>query len=708
MAQRSGGSGYFVTFVARWCPEYTDIFANHARNDIVESLKDLGPDTQYDDTGALIDPVYEDYIAPQTNCQPLPGWKFTLGTGYETRAVTGDWGSLSKVTNPFDTSIVTQASTPLLDTSAEPVPGKTLAGATTIELTNEERAQSSSSDQLWAQGGIPTDPVLAQTFPGPEYGFGTLRCATDNLNGDNVEFIFFPAGVTHVFCYAFYVKPPPTTGLITIRKQVVGAPAGANPSFPFNGDISFDPHGFQLTDGGSIDFWRAGGSTWTVTEGAVDGYSLESLDCSSAAGTSTFQYSASTAHISLAALDHVTCTYTNRYIPPSGGLTIRKITRGGVGTFSYTVTPSSGAGETHRARATTIEPNVPVNAEPSLVTLAPGTYTIRERAPTSPDGRWRLRSVTCNDVSRSTTRPTQVTIRSGVEVTCLFTNTFMPRGSISLAKITEGNIGNTTFQVTPVTGKPAHYVQLAVSSRIGVSVDAVPASPSDATDHLRLGAYRIIEQHPHDIPAGGWTLTQVECNGVVVPFDQGTVVVTLRRSHPSARCVFTDTFTRTPPPQPPPEPPAPPPPEPPAPPGANLDQPSEPYADLSVTKHASPATVTRGQIVTYRIAVTNHGPDDAARVVLNDQPLGSGVLVSVHTDVGSCHVSLPLVCQLGTLKPGAKAHITVRVRLGTRSSRFTNRSVVGTATYDPNLSNNVARTTITVLPPPPPPPSGLG
>lgn len=73
MAQRSGGSGYFVTFVARWCPEYTDIFANHARNDIVESLKDLGPDTQYDDTGALIDPVYEDYIAPQTNCQPLQG-----------------------------------------------------------------------------------------------------------------------------------------------------------------------------------------------------------------------------------------------------------------------------------------------------------------------------------------------------------------------------------------------------------------------------------------------------------------------------------------------------------------------------------------------------------------------------------------------------------------------------------------------------------
>ena len=131
---------------------------------------------------------------PQTNCQPLPGWQFTLGTGYESRAVTGDWGSLSKVTGAYDTSIVTQDSTPLLDDDASPVPDTTVAGATTIELTDAQRAQANNPDQLWAQGGTPTDPVLAQMYPGPEYGFGTLRCATDNLNGDNVEFIYFPAG----------------------------------------------------------------------------------------------------------------------------------------------------------------------------------------------------------------------------------------------------------------------------------------------------------------------------------------------------------------------------------------------------------------------------------------------------------------------------------------------------------------------------------
>ena len=102
------------------------------------------------------------------------------------------------------------------------MPGVHLAGATTIQLTDDQRRQASNPSRLWAQGGVPGDPVLANKFPGPEFAFGTLRCASDNLNGDNVEFIYFPAGVTHVFCYGIYVKPPPTSGTITIRKQVTG------------------------------------------------------------------------------------------------------------------------------------------------------------------------------------------------------------------------------------------------------------------------------------------------------------------------------------------------------------------------------------------------------------------------------------------------------------------------------------------------------
>jgi hypothetical protein len=89
----------------------------------------------------------------------------------------------------------TESSTPLLDENGFPVGNDRVTGATTIELTPQERQQASTGAQLWAQGGTPSDPVLTGKFPGPEYAFGALRCATDNLNGDNVEFIYFPAGV---------------------------------------------------------------------------------------------------------------------------------------------------------------------------------------------------------------------------------------------------------------------------------------------------------------------------------------------------------------------------------------------------------------------------------------------------------------------------------------------------------------------------------
>ena len=704
------GSGYFVTFAARVCPDYTDIFANKARNNIVESLKDLGPDTQYGTSGVLVNPAYED-MPPQTLCQPLPGWQFTLGTGYESRAVTGVWGSLSKVTNAYNTQIVTQDSTPLLNDSAQALPGMTVAGATTVELTSDQRAQASKSS-LWVQGGLPTDPVLAQTYPGPEYGFGTIRCATDNVNGDNVEYVFFPTGVRHVFCYAYYVKPPPTTGVITIRKQVTGTPAGANPAFPFNGSISFDPTGFQLKDGGSMTFYRAGGSSWTVTEGPVDNYKVASLVCVNAAGSpvSTFDISGGTATIHLAALGNVTCTYTNQFVPPPGGLTIHKITQGGVGQFMFDVTPVSG-GASQTVTATTTQQNVPVNAVPSLVSLAPGTYTIDEHQPVTSKGDWHLDSVTCNAVRRSTTRSFQVTIITGQQLTCVFTNSFTPAGSISIAKVTEGALGTVGFVVQPLQGKAAQYLQSATTTAQGTPADATPRTPADATDHLALGSYRVIEETPASTPAGAWQLVSIVCNSQLLGFGQGATVVNLTPAQPSARCVYTDLFTPTPPPEPGPEPPEPLPPEPtPKPtPGPNPDEPSATWTDLSVKKTASPPTAVVGGVVTYRITVRNHGPNAATRVVVDEHPAAGAVVVSAHSSAGRCAVShklVPVLCQLGTVKSGAKVTITVRARVTRQSPRYKNTVAVGTATYDPTLTNNVAHATVAVVAPPPP--IGLG
>ena len=105
--------------------------------------------------------------------------------------------------------------------------GTSIAGATTIELSSEQAKLAAKSSSLWIQGGTPTDPVLAGVPAfADQFGFGALRCAIDNLNGDNVEWIQYPAGGRHVYCYAYYVTPPPTSGTIVIRKQVSDPPAG--------------------------------------------------------------------------------------------------------------------------------------------------------------------------------------------------------------------------------------------------------------------------------------------------------------------------------------------------------------------------------------------------------------------------------------------------------------------------------------------------
>jgi len=155
------GGDLLVTVAARSCPSYTDITGNLARNDIQESLRDLGPDTPYV-SGEPINPVKE--ADNQPNCTPISNWRFTLGTGIG-GAVKGTWGSLSFVSHPFSTSVVTQPSTPMLDDQGQPVSGQSIAGAVTFEL-NQDEQEAASHHGLWIQGGTVDDPVLDQLYPG--------------------------------------------------------------------------------------------------------------------------------------------------------------------------------------------------------------------------------------------------------------------------------------------------------------------------------------------------------------------------------------------------------------------------------------------------------------------------------------------------------------------------------------------------------------
>jgi hypothetical protein len=529
---------YTVTLAARSCPSYTDITANRARNNIMESLRDLGGDTPY--TGD--EPVSPSVEAEaQPNCTPITNWHFTFGNGIAGQ-VTGPWGALSTVSNPEPSPPATLASTPLLDDQGDPT-GQQIAGAVTVTLTAAQVEQAEQHN-LWIQGGLATDPVENSQFP-DTYGFGALRCAADNVNGDNVEWVGFPQGSTNVFCFAYYVTPPPTSGTIVVTKQV---PQGNTDTqtFDFTGNTSYEPDGaFSLgvVDGApaSQTFIRAaGGAPWTVDEDVPVNWQLTDLTCVSGDGDSTTTTTGTLATIDLAAGDTVTCTYTDAPLPPAA-LTIEKVSYGGVGTFPFTITGGQAPVD---VSATTTVPGVAVDTGPTTLS-DPGQYTITEDLPTATGGAWTLTSVTCDGTDETPVDDAvTITVAQGDEPVCTFTDTFDPDGVIAISKVMNGALGDADF----VIGSDAFPGQ-SLYQTASPTAEGVPAlATGDASDQLPLGTYSIEELVPSGGDPTGWSLDDVTCNGSTTPVTAGVVTVTLTAAEPTADCTFTDSYSAPVPP----------------------------------------------------------------------------------------------------------------------------------------------------------------
>ena len=683
-----------VTIAARFCDEYTDIFGNRARNNIMESLRDLGPDTPYSDDLAAdpVRPEKED-LPPQSACKPLPNWKFVLGRGYRSRAVSGPWGSLSIVTGAFSTDITTKASTPLLNNAGQDT-GDTIAGAVTIPLTQEQANIAARPNSLWIQGGTTTDPVLNTPYPG-EYGFGALRCAIDDLNGDNVEWIGFPQGSKHVFCYAFYVKPPPTSGTIIVRKEISSdtPPETASTTFPFNGNISFNAdQSFALTakpgGAGAITFYRGevkpGETPWSFRELVPDGWTLTGIACTSANGrsVSTTNVAAASTSVQLAASDTVTCTYTNRLTPPKAGLSINKVTLGAIGTFTWDVTDANG-GRVGGVTAQTKDEGIEAAGAPDLA-LEAGDYRIQEDLPAATGGAWALVRVTCNGRIVTEVQPVNVTLSAGAGTFCTFTNRFTPDGTIRVRKKTLGAVGTTGFVITPLFGEARSYEQSATTKSQNVPVLAT----GDDTSKLRLGTYAIQETTPSEPSAGYWTLDAIVCNGQAVGSAQGQAEVTLTADEPDVDCTFTDRFTRGA------EPPTPPTTDPDEP-GGGVSPSSRPAADLAITKRVRPTSIVSGQMATYSGTLTNRGPDTAEDVTVVEANTTGTAPLSVSVSRGSCRRARPIVCRVGSLKKGES--VTFKVTARPRSTgTVTNVIATNTSTNELRTTNNRARARLKV------------
>jgi uncharacterized repeat protein (TIGR01451 family) len=673
-----------VTIAARSCPSYDVIRGNRARNNIMESLKDLGPDTNYQ-SGEAITAEKED-ADPQDACSPITGWRFTLGKGYQTRAVVGPWGALSKVTSPFSTPIATEDSVPQLNQFGQET-GKSIAGAVTITLTDEQAQLAATSSSLWIQGGTPTDPVLNVPFPNT-YGFGALRCAIDNLNGDNVEWIAYPTGARHVFCYAYYVKPPPTSGTIIVRKEVNAPSTQPGETFRFVGNISFNTDAsFTLSAApgkpGSMSFYRAGGASWDFAEQVPPGWQLTAITCTSATGASTSTTDLPTAKttVALASGDTVTCTYSDRLAPPTAGLLLRKITRGGLGTFDFSVNPVGG-GPTLSASATTTATGIAAVAAPVFDALAPGAYDVDEDAPSTDAGSWALERVTCASQARRRSTSQRVTLAAGTGTICTYENRFTPNGAIRLRKVTRGGMGTTGFVIDTVdVAPPRRYQQAATTT----SEDDPALAVGSDTSRLPLGTYVITETGPHSTPTEAWRLDTVTCNGVAVPAEAGSLRVVLTEERPDLDCTFSNVLDHA----------------------AVLpatarggDVESTPIADLAVTKRAARHTIALGETVRYTVHVTNRGPATAHNVVLAEQLGDRQAIIAASPARYHCSTRRKLPsCLIGTLRPGQTATIGVLARPRT-AGLLPNRAVAVSATAEATLRNNLSRAAVLVRPPP--------
>lgn len=669
-----GGTGLLVTLAARECPTYQDVTANLARNNIMESLQDLGADTLYT-SGEPINPIKEQEGQP--NCEPITGWEFTLGSGIKEKASKGPWGALSIVTGAESPTVTTKALTPLLGWDGEPIKGQSLRGATTFEL-NMAQAERSARHSLWIQGGTTTDPVLFEDprFEG-EYGFAALRCSIDNLNGDNVETIDFPSGTTHAFCYAYYVTPPPSSGRIVIRKKVEGS--GTSPQlFRFGGNVSYNPGGtFELTAGsdspGEMTFFRGetrpGEEPWKVNEEVPDGWTLTGLHCDSAGSQVTSDLKTASVSIDLAAGDTVICTYTDALRPPKGALLLRKVTRGGTGNFGFKVLDARGATVKTTQIKTTTE-GAPAYAKPMV--LDPGRYRVLEHSPRDPEGVWKAVGASCNGGGRTTVAEVEVAVEASKGALCTFTNRLVYRGRIAIRKETIGGIGAAGFQVTN-----AAYPNLERTQTAQVDKERTPVlAGGDSTHGLPFGTYVIQESVAEATDPAGWSLIEVVCDGRSIPFEQGRATLHLSRHDPAVDCRFVNLYT--PPVGPEPTPPS-------VGPGPAPGESAEIAVEKTLVKSGSGSVPTD----VYLITVRNLSGVTASHVVVTDQPGPGLAIVSAEPSAGgTClHVG-QYECIFDSIPPHGEATVRVKVKDYAPGSSF-NRASVGSATPDEEGANNV-------------------
>ena len=242
--------------------------------------------------------------------------------------------------------------------------------------------------------------------------------------------------------------------------------------------------------------------TWTATRRAR-GWRLAELQCT---GQSPVTIDRTTAKVSIALAGR---RHGDVHVHRSARALRRlsccsaKTTLGGVGAFTFHVKPD-GSDNVRRDRCMGRRPRPrgPQRpATPSSIPLDAGRLR-RHRDVTGPRRRTATgsyRPTSCNGISLDPMAPATVDILSAMGTECTFTNTFIPRGALSIGKITlrrdrHRRVRDRAGRCIPST----QLLQHATTTDEGVEA----AATGDSSRRLDLGTYTIIET-PSD-HAGGW------------------------------------------------------------------------------------------------------------------------------------------------------------------------------------------------------------
>jgi uncharacterized repeat protein (TIGR01451 family) len=119
-------------------------------------------------------------------------------------------------------------------------------------------------------------------------------------------------------------------------------------------------------------------------------------------------------------------------------------------------------------------------------------------------------------------------------------------------------------------------------------------------------------------------------------------------------------------------------------------------ADVAIVKTDSPDPVGVGQLVTYRLTVTNNGPAIATNVTVNDVLPASMGFISVKPSIGTCSGTTTISCSLGTLPVGNSQFIDLIVQ-STITGSISNTATVTATETDPVPANNSSTAVTQVL-----------